>query len=332
MHDDRDTAMMERHRMGVALCLITLLAFMPAPATGQEAPIGWEMGLIYEGGASEDDPFTLGETDTTIRFWIRNDNLAGDIEVSLEYDTSAEATVSGEETVTVGSGSNDTFTLELSGFDSWNVAAGTTYDFEIDGELNTYQGLPVLAPISSQSADGDLMVPQLYRWDVEIEEIGYPVNAGTEFNLHVDLRNEGNTADSIGIVSIEDDCPVLTVDDGPLEAVEGVVTQQGIANSITLVFDASSTHPTRMCEIEITVRSTGAANGGLGDISNKGETDIEVEARPVGAQQDQDDASTDDDDGPQNQQQVTSDNFLMFPTLVTPMAILWAALLRAREE
>ncbi|MEE3310612.1 MAG: hypothetical protein VX230_03895, partial [Candidatus Thermoplasmatota archaeon] len=136
----------------------------------------------------------------------------------------------------------------------------------------------------------------------------------------------------IGIVSIEDDCPVLTVDDGPLEAVEGVVTQQGIANSITLVFDASSTHPTRMCEIEITVRSTGAANGGLGDTSNKGETDIEVEARPVGAQQDQDDASTDDDDGPQNQQQVTSDNFLMFPTLVTPMAILWAALLRAREE
>ena len=93
MHDDRYTIMMERRRMGVALCLITLLAFMPAPATGQEAPIGWEMGLIYEGGASEDDPFTLGETETTIRFWIRNDNLAGDIEVSLEYDTSAEATV-----------------------------------------------------------------------------------------------------------------------------------------------------------------------------------------------------------------------------------------------
>jgi len=52
----------------------------------------------------------------------------------------------------------------------------------------------------------------------------------------------------------------------------------------------------------------------------------------VGAQQDQDDASTDDDDGPQNQDQVTSDNFLMFPTLITPMAILWAALMRAREE
>ena len=69
-----------------------------------------------------------------------------------------------------------------------------------------------------------------------------------------------------------------------------------------------------------------------GEIESKYETDIEVEARPVGAQQDQDDASTDDDDGPQNQEQVTSDNFLMFPTLVTPMAILWAAFMRAREE
>ncbi len=333
MGDGNYTTTMKRRRMGAALCVITLLAFMPAPATGQEAPIGWEMGLIYEGGASEDDPFTLGETETTIRFWIRNDNLAGDIEVSLEYDTSVDATMSGEETVTVGSGSNDTFTLELSGFDSWIMAAGTTYDFEIDGELNTYQGIPVLAPVSSQSADGDLVVPQLYRWDVEIEEIGHPVNAGTEFNLHVDLRNEGNTEDMLKSVAIEDDCPVLTVDDGPLQAAtSGFVTPPGLAKSITVVFDASSTHPTRICEIEITVHSSGVADGGIGDTSNKGETDVEVEARPVGAQQDQDDASTDDDDGPQNQDQVTSDNFLMFPTMLTPMAILWAALMRAREE
>ena len=107
---------------------------------------------------------------------------------------------------------------------------------------------------------------------------------------------------------------------------------QSLSIEVTFVFDASSTHPTRICEIEITVRSAGAAGGGMGDTSNEGETEVEVEARPVGAQQDQDDASTDDEDGPQNQDQVTSDNFLMFPTMLTPMAILWAALMRAREE
>ena len=102
---------------------------------------------------------------------------------------------------------------------------------------------------------------------------------------------------------------------------------------VTLVFDASSTHPTRKCEIEVQIKSTGVMNGGQGDSTNKDETDVQVEARPVGAQQDQNDASVGDDDGPENQEQVTSDNFLMFPTLVTPMAILWAALVRrARND
>ena len=332
MSDGRHDFTMESRRMGFVLCAITLLAFMPTPAAAQDAPIGWEMGLVYEGGASEDDPFTLGESETTIRFWIRNDNVLGDIEISLEYDTSSSGTLNGEESVTVGGGTNDTFTLQLSGIDLWNIAAGTTYDFEIDGQLTSLGGVPIVAPVSSQSADGDLIVPLLHRWDVEIDEIGHPVNAGTEFNLHVDLRNEGNTADSISTFSLEDDCPVLTVSDGPLDAVRGELTQPGIANSVTLIFDASSTHPTRMCEIEITIRSAGVANGGLGDSMNKGEIDVEIEARPVGSQQDNDDASVDDDDGPQNQEEVTSDNFLMFPTMVTPMAILWAALMRAREE
>ena len=332
MSDGRHDFTMESRRMGFVLCAITLLAFMPTPAAAQDAPIGWEMGLVYEGGASEDDPFTLGESETAIRFWIRNDNVLGDIEISLEYDTSSSGTLNGEESVTVGGGTNDTFTLQLSGIDLWNIAAGTTYDFEIDGQLTSLGGVPIVAPVSSQSADGDLIVPLLHRWDVEIDEIGHPVNAGTEFNLHVDLRNEGNTADSISTFSLEDDCPVLTVSDGPLDAVRGELTQPGIANSVTLIFDASSTHPTRMCEIEITIRSAGVANGGLGDSMNKGEIDVEIEARPVGSQQDNDDASVDDDDGPQNQEKVTSDNFLMFPTMVTPMAILWAALIRAREE
>ena len=332
MGDSHYDTMVERRRIGAVLCVTALLAFMPVPATAQEAPIGWEMGLVYEGGASEDNPFTLSEEETTIRFWIRNDNLAGDIEISLEYDTSSDGTINGEESVTVGSGANDTFTIQLSGIDIWGIAAGTTFDFEIDGELVSYLGAPLVAPVSSQSADGDLIVPQLHRWDVDIEDLGHPVNAGTEFNLHVGLRNGGNTADSIGTFSLEDDCPVLTADDGPLDEVKGELTQPGIVNDVTLVFDASSTHPTRMCEIEISVRSAGVASGGLGDSINRGEIDVEIEARPVGAQQDNDDANVGGEDGPQNQEQVTSDNFLPAPAVLTPIAILLAALMRAREE
>ncbi|MEE2758802.1 MAG: hypothetical protein VYA86_02360, partial [Candidatus Thermoplasmatota archaeon] len=84
--------------------------------------------------------------------------------------------------------------------------------------------------------------------------------------------------------------------------------------------------------IEITVRSSGVASGGLGDSSNRDESVVNVEARPVGAQIDQDDANVGDEDGPQNQEQVTSDNFLMFPSILAPLAIVWAALIRTNKK
>ncbi len=334
MPDGRYDSMMQVRLMGFVLSAIMLLALFPTPVDAQDVPTpaGWEMGLVYDDGVSEDDPFTIEEEETSIRFWIRNDNLFGDIEIALEYDSSADATLVGEESVTVGSGTNDTFSLKITGIDVWNIAAGTTFEFEIDGELTSWGVTPFPVPISSQSVEGEIIVPMLYRWDVDIVEIEHPINAGTEFNLHVDLKNMGNTADSFTSATIEDDCPVLSVDDEPLQSMEGVSAQPGIVNTVTLIFDASSTHPTRKCEIEIQIRSTGVMNGGQGDPVNEDETDVQVEARPVGAQQDQDDANVGDDDSPQNQEQVTSDNFLMFPTIVTPMAILWAALMRAREE
>ena len=336
--------MMQVRMMGIVLSAIMLLALSPTtPVEAQEVPtpVGWEMGLVYSDGASEDDPFQLEEGETSIRFWVRNDNLAGDIHVALGYDSSSDARLEGETHTTVGSGSNDTFTLKFikpsSGlFDLSSIPAGTVYDFEIYGELTSVGPVPagtVPAGIRpSQTVDGEVVVPELHRWDVDIVEIEHSINAGTEFNLRVDLRNMGNTADSFTSATIEDDCPVLTVDDEPLQSMEGVVKQMADVIEVTLVFDASSTHPTRKCEIEVQIKSTGVMNGGQGDSTNKDETDVQVEARPVGAQQDQNDASVGDDDGPENQEQVTSDNFLMFPTLVTPMAILWAALMRTREE
>lgn len=336
--------MMQVRMMGIVLSAIMLLALSPTtPVEAQEVPtpVGWEMGLVYSDGASEDDPFQLEEGETSIQFWVRNDNLVGDIHVGFDYDSSSDARLEGPTHTTVGSGSNDTFTLKFikpSGgeFDLWSIPAGTVYDFEIYSELSSVGPGPVgHAPAEirpSQTIDGEVIVPKLYRWDVEISEIEHSINAGTEFNLHMDLKNMGNTADSFTSATIEDDCPVLTVDDEPLQSMEGVVVDVGVWIEVTLVFDASSTHPTRKCEIEVQIKSTGVMNGGQGDSTNKDETDVQVESRPVGAQQDQNDASVGDDDGPENQEQVTSDNFLIFPTLVTPMAILWAASVRAREE
>ena len=334
---------MQRAWVGVILCTIALFGLPQGSVNAQEipTPVGWEMGLVYTDGASEDNPFTLEEGETTIRFWVRNDNLAGDIHVAFDYDSSSRARLEGETHTTVGSGSNDTFTLKFikpSGgeFDLWSIPAGTVYDFEIYGELTSVGPVPagtVPAGIRpSQTIDGQVVVPELYRWEVDITEIEHTVSAGTEFNLQVDFRNIGNIADKLQSATIEDDCPVLTSDDDFGDGLTGTIIMRSEAISSTIVFDASSTHPTRLCEIEITVRSTGVANGGLGDSSNRGETVVNVEARPVGAQVDQDQADVGDNDGPQNQEEVTRDNFLMFPSLLTPLAIVSAAWVQSRRN
>ena len=325
---------MQRAWVGVILCVIAMIGLPQGGVSAQEipTPVGWEMGLVYADGASEDNPFILEEGETTIRFWIRNDNLAGDIDVALDYDSSSSATLSGEETVTVGSASNDTFSLKMSDLDLWNIPSGTTYDFEIEGQLVSWGLAPIVAPVSNQNIDGEVMVPELYRWEVDITEIEHTISAGTEFNLQVDLRNVGNTADKLQSVSIKDDCPVLSSDDDFGDGLTGTLTQPSESISTSIVFDASSTHPTRLCEIEVTARSSGVANGGLGDSSNKGETVVNVEARPVGAQVDQDEADVGDNDGPQNQDQVTRDNFLGFPSILTPLAIASAAWFQSRRN
>jgi hypothetical protein len=326
---------MQRAWIGVVLCTIAMLGLPQGSVSAQEipTPVGWEMGLVYSDGASEDDPFVLEEDETVIRFWIRNDNLAGDIDIALDYDSSSSATLSGEETVTVGSASNDTFTLKFSDLDLWNIPAGTAYDFEITGQLISWGLAPVVAPVSNQNVDGEVIVPELHRWQVEITEIEHMISAGTEFNLQVDFRNIGNSADMLQSVSIDDNCPVLThnYEDNDRSST-GKLTQPSESIGDTIVFDASSTHPTRKCEIEISVRSTMVANGGLGDSSNKGETVVNVEARPVGAQVDQDEADVGDNDGPKNQDQVTRDNFLMFPGLLTPIAFASAAWVQSRRN
>ena len=319
-------------RFGFALCAFALLVLIPAPSAAQPGVpevIGWEMGIVYAEG-EEDSPFVLSEGETSVQFWIRNDNLAGDIVIDLEYQMDVTGDLEGPDSATVSSGRNDTFVLRMTAPDVWSTAAGTLYDFDVQGSLTTFAGIPVLLP-SNQMAEGQLVVPALHRWQVDLVDFGHPVSAGTEFNVEVELRNVGNSADAIRDFDLEDDCPVLTVEADELEALMGQFTEAGTMLQATLVYDASSTHPTRICEIELSVRSTRVYEGGAGDASNVDELEVEVEARPVGSQQDNDDASVGDDDGPQNQEEVTSDNFLAAPVLLTPLAIIAAALRRKRS-
>jgi len=320
----------------VAICAMSLFLSIPTPTEAQEVPefIGWEMGFVIPEG-QEQEPYSLSIDDQTpIEFWIRNNNILGDIEIALEYDSNYpdDSAIDGPEIATISAGSNDTFTMTVDGQHGVGAPAGTTYSFTIAGELTAWAVIDVPFPISSESIEGELIVPEFHAWHVDFREIEHTVNAGTENQIEVALWNYGNTQDSISSYDLSDDCPLLTLEDDELSSFVGEMVEAGSEKRVNLNYDVSSTHPTRLCEIELTVRSTGVAEGGLGELANEGSLEIDVEARPIGSPQDNDDASTNNDDGPENQEEVESDNFLFAPALMTPIAMLLAALLRRREN
>ena len=333
-----------RH-IGVLLCVMALFAIVPAPSAAQEVPefIGWEMGFVIPDG-EEQIPYPMGEEDTSVEFWIKNNNIVGDIEIGLEYTD--ENMVGGPDSVTIPSGQNKTFSMTVfgQGEELWNIiatsVAGDTSPFEISGQLTAWSviTIPESLPISTDSIEGELYVPDLHRWMVTIVDLGYPISAGTEGSLEVRISNEGNAIDSIQNYEMNDDCPLLTINSDGENSLDDILHKQanpgawlnsdlggGVSGIIT--YDASSTHPSRICEIDITVYSQGVADGSLGDSSNKDTLELNVEARAIGSQSDNDEASTGNDDGPQNQKEVESDNFLFAPVLMTPVAMVLAALI-----
>ena len=172
---------MQRAWMGVILCVIAMIGLPQGEVSAQEipTPVGWEMGLVYADGASEDNPFILEEGETTIRFWIRNDNLAGDIDIALDYDSSSSATLAGEKVSLSSSASNETFTMTVSDIGSSGVLQLVPHTIlKSHGQLTSWGLAPMVAPVSNQNIDGEVMVPELYRWEVDITEIEHTISAG----------------------------------------------------------------------------------------------------------------------------------------------------------
>ncbi|MDP6906834.1 MAG: hypothetical protein QF440_05400 [Candidatus Thalassarchaeaceae archaeon] len=332
-------------RICVSLCLMALFVIIPAPSGAQQDMpefIGWEMGFVIPDG-EEQIPYSLGEEDTIVEFWIKNNNIVGDIEIGLEY--ADDNWVGGPDSVTIPSGQNKTYSMVAFGMGDqlWTTIAtsvnGVTIPFEISGQLTAWSviTIPDSLPISTDSIEGELYVPDIHRWGVVIEDLGYPISAGTEGYLEVSLINNGNAIDSIQNYEIDDNCPLLTINSDGENSLDEILHKQanpgawlnsdlGGGVSAVISYDASSAHPTRLCEIEITVYSQGVADGSIGDSLNKDSLELNVEESAIGSQSDNDDASTGNDDGPENQAEVENDNFLFFPILSTPLGMVLAAI------
>ena len=91
------------------------------------------------------------------------------------------------------------------------------------------------------------------------------MNSGSETILTVTVSNDGNGQDGVGEVFVEDDCPLLTSDNG-LDSLTIGNIDSGKTKDAELRLIASESHPRRHCDITVTVSSKRALNQGINTI------------------------------------------------------------------
>ena len=258
--------------------VLTLLFLFPiCPASAQELG-SWELGINYPDEDSA-NPFEISpEGSVNVEFFIENSGIT-EITVQLEYDIPFGGEFDAPEEESIPSGTNKSFDLKISGVDVQSFEAEKKEKFSITGTISSRQGVPDPSA-SSQNREGDLEIPTIFDISVEISDPFGPMNSGSETILTVTVRNEGNGQDGVGEVLVEDDCPLLTSDNG-LDSLTLGNIDSGKTKDAELRLIASESHPRRHCDITVTVSSKRALNQGINTIGQD-EVRVSVEPPPKG--------------------------------------------------
>jgi len=306
--------MMVRVTNPIFLVMVILVSLCPPIGVEAQIPGGWDMGIKYVDDDSS-EPFQISDNGgVAIEFFVENSELL-EITVQFEYEVPFGGSHDGPEEVGIPGQSNESFELEISGIDVFNFEARKVESFKITATVTARQGTPI-AFDEPDSEEGDLIIPTIHNLALEIEDPIGPVNAGAYTILRVSVTNIGNTQDNVGAVEISDDCPLLTTDDGLDELTVGSIEPGGVKRA-NLKVTASESHPSRRCEVEVSVSSNGAISTGKSVIVSD-ETKITIEPPKTG--------NVDDGDS-ENQEDIEDSvqSNLPFPGLMSILLVLVAA-------
>jgi hypothetical protein len=224
------------------------------------------------------------------------------LELSLEYEfeTWVPFTFSGPETFSVAANGNETFSIE---FDSINDDEAREYNPDNDSTLTiTAEQKVGDTTASSQELDGDFSVPKIFDLRPSITLSEEQLFSGSSIELTAQILNNGNTKDAIKEASVQfRSCPHLTmvgVEELSNTVVEPTGAQNGKDTFVTLTLEASSSQPTRVCEVTLSLESEGD------EASRSATFDVDVKA----SESEEDDSSSNDDDQDEDQAILTEES------------------------
>ena len=250
-------------RIGLFLLIILFVAMLPSSAGQFPGNNEWEFG--WESEVEPSYELSLdGEKwriEDTLVFYVDNPRVNDlSLTITVEFEDDVDfIDASFEESITVSSQSNETFSIELTTSDADEVRAHVPTD-KI-GIVVTAEESAAGAPVSPKEINADLKVPRYHKLVPEVTLAVSSVDAGTWVEETLFLNNMGNSVDAA--TKIEADirsCPLLDIEE--LESGEGSQIQPtGVDDNqpaeVRFRIAPSTAHPAKTCEVTIIVTSEG---------------------------------------------------------------------------
>jgi hypothetical protein len=183
--------------------------------------------------------------------------------ITVEFDSEDELLdATYDEEISIGSQENKTFPVELLSSNSDDVRSfspDTSFSIKI-----TATETAGTAQLESKEIEADLKVPRSHKLVPEATTPTYAVSAGTWVEATLHLNNMGNSVDAAKAVEADvRSCPLLDIK-GLDSVLDVQVKPTGVngqeAESFTFRIEPSSAHPSRTCEVTISVTSEGDNN------------------------------------------------------------------------
>ena len=263
------------------LAVIFILALIPLPAASQvpSPEIEWNADWVVDQNVAimELDSDTY-QFELILEFWIDNKRITPiEVDITTEFEE-VDFEIDNPGPVSVDANSNETFELKIMG--SGHIDGGwALYNADEFSETITLTLAEIVAgtglrpfdqngqPLFAQELSQDLEFSKLYDMHVEWESSGLTsknamieIKSGTSESINIQVFNYGNSDDAIKDYYLAiSKCPQLRyefqgVGDLPLPISPATNSDDGLSFG-TLEITASSNHPSKECEIELSVYS-----------------------------------------------------------------------------
>ncbi len=242
--------------------LLILSIFSPlASSQGQpEVPqwsIGWVADMDQPIEFETSNPSYAREIWISLNFYVENTRPTSvSLVLEFEWDEDNQLEVTFEESKIEAAGnSNTTYFIDIRSSDSNLIETldpKTPLPFTVSAQ-EVVNDQPISG--QNQQIEGSVVMAPLHELVLNTKWVN-TVNAGSWSNTTIEIINDGNSDDAVKEASVKiSSCPQLSISGE--EDATGVVIKPEHSHTFDLRVEASSSHPEKQCNVELSIKSEG---------------------------------------------------------------------------